>query len=76
MVLRNVEPFDERQWKQLQEDQRRPLTEDQKTKMARIRKGAQEITLECDLEETLSRINQGNIHHECDTGPTQGREKP
>ena len=75
MVLRTVYPFDDKQWKQLQDDQKRPLIEEQKIKTAWIRKGAQEVSLECDLEETMSHVNRDNCHCECDTGPAQGMEK-
>ena len=43
-MLRDVKPFDDRQWNQLQEDKDRPLTKEQKVKMAKIREGVQEIS--------------------------------
>ena len=43
-MLRNVKPFDARQWKQLQEDMARPTTEEQKAKMAKIHEGVREIS--------------------------------
>ena len=43
-MLRNVKPFDDHQWKQLQEYSARPMTEDEKAKMAKIREGVDEIS--------------------------------
>ena len=43
-MLREVKPFDDRQWKQLQEDNDRPPTEEQKAKFAKIREGVREVS--------------------------------
>lgn len=43
-MLREVKPFDDRQWKQLQEDNDRPPTEEQKVKFAKIREGVREVS--------------------------------
>lgn len=44
IMLRDVKPFDNRQWNQLQEDKDLPLTKEQKVKMVKIREGVQEIS--------------------------------
>ena len=44
IMLRDVKPFDDRQWNQLQEDKDLPLTKEQKVKMVKIREGVQEIS--------------------------------
>ena len=40
----DVMPFDDRQWGKLQADMRRPLTQAEKVKLARIREGVREIS--------------------------------
>ncbi len=43
-MLRDVKPFDDRQWNKLQKDMARPMTEEEKAKMAKIREGVDEIS--------------------------------
>lgn len=43
-MIRDVKPFDNRQWVQLHENMERPLTKSQKEKMAKIREGVLEVS--------------------------------
>ena len=43
-MIRDVKPFDSSQWDQLQENMERPLTKEQKEKMAKIREGVLEVS--------------------------------
>lgn len=43
-MIRDVKPFDSRQWDQLQENMERPLTGAHKEKMAKIREGVLEVS--------------------------------
>ena len=43
-MIRDVKPFDNHQWDQLQENMKRPLTKAQKEKMAKIREGVLEVS--------------------------------
>ena len=44
VMIREVKPFDDHQWAQLQEDMKRPLADEQKEKIAKIRQGMAEVS--------------------------------
>ena len=43
-MIRDVKPFDDRQWAQLQKDMKKPLTKKQKEKIAKMQDGVLEIS--------------------------------